>query len=75
LPPCRVDRRRQTSAAFTTAISAPASPAREPAPPQVSPCAFWVNAAATDVPVAVLDWAPDEWDRVMAVNLRAVYLL
>jgi NAD(P)-dependent dehydrogenase (short-subunit alcohol dehydrogenase family) len=34
-----------------------------------------VNAAATDVPGPVTDLQVDEWDRVVAVNLRAPFLL
>jgi NADP-dependent 3-hydroxy acid dehydrogenase YdfG len=34
-----------------------------------------VNAAGTDVPGPVRDLAPDDWDRVLAVNLRAPFLL
>jgi NAD(P)-dependent dehydrogenase (short-subunit alcohol dehydrogenase family) len=34
-----------------------------------------VNAAATDIPGSVVDLSVDEWDRVLAVNLRAVFLL
>lgn len=34
-----------------------------------------VNAAGTDVPGPVRDLAPADWDRVLAVNLRAPFLL
>jgi NADP-dependent 3-hydroxy acid dehydrogenase YdfG len=34
-----------------------------------------VHAAGTDVPGAVTDLEPAEWDRVQAVNLRAAFLL
>ncbi|CAA9468347.1 MAG: 3-oxoacyl-[acyl-carrier protein] reductase [uncultured Solirubrobacteraceae bacterium] len=34
-----------------------------------------VNAAGTDVPGAVTDLSVEAWDRVQAVNLRAVFLL
>jgi NAD(P)-dependent dehydrogenase (short-subunit alcohol dehydrogenase family) len=34
-----------------------------------------VNAAATDAPGAVTDLSVEAWDRVLAVNLRAVFLL
>ncbi|AFZ66851.1 SDR family oxidoreductase [Deinococcus peraridilitoris] len=34
-----------------------------------------VNNAATDVPGPVVDLAPEDWDRVLGVNLRAPFLL
>lgn len=34
-----------------------------------------INAAATDVPKSVVELSAAEWDRVMAVNLRAPFLL
>jgi NAD(P)-dependent dehydrogenase (short-subunit alcohol dehydrogenase family) len=34
-----------------------------------------VNAAATDVPGAVVDLAVEDWDRVLAVNLRGPFVL
>jgi NAD(P)-dependent dehydrogenase (short-subunit alcohol dehydrogenase family) len=34
-----------------------------------------VNAAGTDVPKPVVDFGTEEWDRVLAVNLRAPFLL
>jgi NAD(P)-dependent dehydrogenase (short-subunit alcohol dehydrogenase family) len=34
-----------------------------------------VNAAGTDVPAPVADLAIDDWDRVLAVNLRAPFVL
>lgn len=34
-----------------------------------------VNNAATDVPGPVVDLSPEEWDRVLNVNLRAPFLL
>lgn len=34
-----------------------------------------INAAATDVPKSVVELSAGEWDRVMAVNLRAPFLL
>ncbi|WP_236832314.1 SDR family oxidoreductase [Blastococcus sp. KM273128] len=34
-----------------------------------------VNAAATDIPGTVVETSPEDWDRVLAVNLRAPFLL
>ena len=42
---------------------------------QLGPVRVLVNAAATDVPEAVRELSVEGWDRVMAVNLRAVFLL
>ena len=42
---------------------------------ELGPVRVLVNAAATDVPEAVADLSVEDWDRVMAVNLRAVFLL
>ena len=42
---------------------------------ELGPVSVLVNAAATDVPEAVRELSVEDWDRVMAVNLRAVFLL
>jgi NADP-dependent 3-hydroxy acid dehydrogenase YdfG len=42
---------------------------------QLGPVRVLVNAAATDAPGPVTELAVADWDRVMAVNLRAVFLL
>jgi NAD(P)-dependent dehydrogenase (short-subunit alcohol dehydrogenase family) len=34
-----------------------------------------VNAAATDVPARVIELSTEAWDRVLAVNLRAPFIL
>ena len=34
-----------------------------------------VNAAATDVPARVIDMSTEAWDQVLAVNLRAPFIL
>jgi NADP-dependent 3-hydroxy acid dehydrogenase YdfG len=41
----------------------------------LGPVRVLVNAAATDVPGPVSQLAVEEWDRVLAVNLRAVFVL
>jgi len=42
---------------------------------ELGPVRVLVNAAGTDVPGAVSELSIDAWDRVLAVNLRAVFLL
>jgi NADP-dependent 3-hydroxy acid dehydrogenase YdfG len=42
---------------------------------ELGPVRVLVNAAATDVPGSVTQLTVADWDRVMAVNLRAVFLL
>ena len=42
---------------------------------ELGPVRVLVNAAATDVPGSVTQLTAADWDRVMAVNLRAVFLL
>jgi NAD(P)-dependent dehydrogenase (short-subunit alcohol dehydrogenase family) len=42
---------------------------------ELGPVRVLVNAAATDAPGPVTDVTTADWDRVMAVNLRAVFLL
>ena len=42
---------------------------------QLGPVRVLVNAAATDAPQPVAEMSVDAWDRVMAVNLRAVFVL
>ncbi|HET7047154.1 MAG TPA: SDR family oxidoreductase [Solirubrobacteraceae bacterium] len=42
---------------------------------ELGPVRVLVNAAATDAPGPVCDLTVDAWDRVLAVNLRAVFLL
>jgi NAD(P)-dependent dehydrogenase (short-subunit alcohol dehydrogenase family) len=42
---------------------------------ELGPVRVLVNAAATDAPGPVSDLTVDAWDRVLAVNLRAVFLL
>ena len=42
---------------------------------RLGPASVLVNAAGTDVPGAVTELSVEDWDRVQAVNLRAVFLL
>jgi 3-oxoacyl-[acyl-carrier protein] reductase len=42
---------------------------------ELGPVRVLVNAAATDVPGAVSELTVEAWDQVLAVNLRAVFLL
>jgi NAD(P)-dependent dehydrogenase (short-subunit alcohol dehydrogenase family) len=42
---------------------------------ELGPVRVLVNAAATDAPEAVRELSVEDWDRVLAVNLRAVFLL
>jgi NADP-dependent 3-hydroxy acid dehydrogenase YdfG len=42
---------------------------------ELGPVRVLVNAAGTDAPGPVLELGVDAWDRVLAVNLRAVFLL
>lgn len=42
---------------------------------ELGPARVLVNAAATDAPGAVSELSVEAWDRVLAVNLRAVFLL
>src|SRR3954471_20310366 len=42
---------------------------------ELGPVRVLVNAAGTDVPGPVSELSVDAWDRVMAVNLRAVFVL
>lgn len=42
---------------------------------ELGPVRVLVNAAATDAPGSVSELSVAEWDRVLAVNLRAVFLL
>lgn len=42
---------------------------------ELGPVRVLVNAAATDVPGPVAELSVEDWDRVQAVNLRAVFLL
>jgi NADP-dependent 3-hydroxy acid dehydrogenase YdfG len=41
----------------------------------LGPIRILVNAAATDIPGPVADLSVESWDRVLSVNLRAVFLL
>jgi NADP-dependent 3-hydroxy acid dehydrogenase YdfG len=41
----------------------------------LGPLTILVNAAGTDIPGAAADLATSDWDRVLAVNLRAPFLL
>jgi NAD(P)-dependent dehydrogenase (short-subunit alcohol dehydrogenase family) len=42
---------------------------------ELGPVRVLVNAAATDAPGSVSELGVEDWDRVLAVNLRAVFLL
>jgi 3-oxoacyl-[acyl-carrier protein] reductase len=42
---------------------------------EVGPVSVLVNAAATDAPGPVTELSVEAWDRVQAVNLRAVFVL
>lgn len=41
----------------------------------LGPCAYLSNAAATDAPGPVSELSVEAWDRVLAINLRAAFLL